>query len=140
MIELRTDGEIARAYPVIRQLYPHIRDEGDFLRRVHEGRDREGYRLFALEEGGQVVAACGVQAMFTLYYDHCLWICDLVVDDARRGGGVGGRMMKEIEDWARLNGYREISLNSGAHRLATHRFYVERMGYRMDGLRFNKQL
>lgn len=140
MIQLHTDEELTAAFPLMRQLRPHLKDAADFIARVREGEKREDYALFALEENSEYAALCGAQPMFTLYYDHCLWICDLVTDESSRSRGHGARLLGEVETWARAAGYREISLSSGVQRTDAHRFYLEKMHYALASYAFRKKL
>ena len=140
MIRLRSDAELALAFSVMKQLRPHIPDEKEFIARVREGEEHEEYALFGLEEGGELVALCGVQPMVTLYFDRCLWVSDLVTDDRRRSRGYGAKLLGEVETWARENGYREISLSSGMQRKDAHRFYLDKMGYAITSYQFKKTL
>lgn len=140
MRRLESDADLARAYPVMRQLRPHL-DEAEFIRRVREGENEEEYVLFSLEDGeGHIVALCGAQPKITLYHDHCLWICDLVTDADRRSRGMGGKLLGQVEAWARKNGYREIALSSGVQRTEAHRFYTDKQGYKMTSYVFAKKL
>ncbi len=140
MIRLQTDTEIARAFPVMRQLRTQLRDAAEFVARVREGEKAENYMLFGLEDGGEIVAACGVQAMVTLYYDRCLWVCDLVTDSGRRSRGFGEQLLSEVEAWAGRNGFRQIALSSGLQRVDAHRFYTDKMRYDKTSFVFMKKL
>ncbi|MCP3028693.1 GNAT family N-acetyltransferase [Halobacillus sp. A5] len=53
----------------------------------------------------------------------------LVVDSRFRRQGIGPKLMKKSEEWAKDNGFQEIRLRSGGQRNDTHKFY-ERMGYK----------
>jgi GNAT superfamily N-acetyltransferase len=53
----------------------------------------------------------------------------LVVDSARRRGGVGRALMAAAEAWADARGYRAIMLSSNVTRTGAHAFY-HALGYR----------
>jgi len=55
-------------------------------------------------------------------------ILGLVVDDRARRGGVGRRLVAEIERWAGQRGIGLVSVRSATNRLESHPFY-ERLGY-----------
>jgi GNAT superfamily N-acetyltransferase len=63
----------------------------------------------------------------------------LVVESARRGTGIGGRLLRAAETAARQRGCAKLELTSAAHRTAAHRFY-EAAGYRVVPHRFSKDL
>jgi GNAT superfamily N-acetyltransferase len=53
----------------------------------------------------------------------------LVVDNNHRRKGIGEKLMRKCEEWARKKGYQEIRLRSGGHRKEAHEFY-KRIGYK----------
>lgn len=53
----------------------------------------------------------------------------LVVDHNHRRKGIGEKLMRKCEDWARKMGYQEIRLRSGGQRKEAHKFY-KRIGYK----------
>lgn len=55
-------------------------------------------------------------------------IAGLVVDEDRRGAGIGPRLVSAAEDWARGRGCAAIRVRSNVVRERAHRFY-EREGY-----------
>lgn len=63
----------------------------------------------------------------------------LVVDERRRGLGIGSRLVEAFEEWARGLGAGKVLVTSNAAREAAHRFYNGR-GYETTGLRFGKRL
>ncbi len=134
------DEDLRRAYPVMAQLRPDIPDVDGFIAKVREGIAKEGYRLFSLEEEGGILSLCGVQPMYTLYHDRCLWICELVTDGRFRSRGHGRRLLGHVEQWARDNGYRTVALSSGIQRKDAHRFYTDAMDYAMNSYCFIKKL
>jgi GNAT superfamily N-acetyltransferase len=64
-------------------------------------------------------------------------ITALVVLEAKRGQGIGTRLVEEAENWAWSQGCTKIEVTSGDHRTESHRFYESR-GYRCDIRRFLK--
>jgi GNAT superfamily N-acetyltransferase len=55
-------------------------------------------------------------------------IAGLIVEQARRGEGVGPRLLHAAEDWARQRGCRRVRVRSNVIRERAHAFYV-REGY-----------
>lgn len=131
-----TDEEIARCFPVMRQLRPHL-TESEFVptvRRQMEG----GYILAFLEEDGEVRAVAGYRFTENLHSSRFLYVDDLVTDSDSRSRGHGGRLLDWLAEKARAGGCRTLQLDSGVHRFDAHRFYhVKRMTiashhFRMD--------
>lgn len=132
-----TADEIARCFPVMRQLRPHLREE-TFLARVHE-QFAEGYQLACLEDHGEIVAVGGFRIFGLLATGRTLYIDDLVTDEGGRSRGHGKALLAWIEDYARQQGCDTLSLDSGTHRQDAHAFYLrERM--RITSFHFAKKL
>ena len=55
-------------------------------------------------------------------------IAGLVVDESRRGEGIGPRLLRAAEDWARARGCAVLRVRSNVVRERAHAFY-EREGY-----------
>ena len=63
----------------------------------------------------------------------------LVVDEKRKGQGIGSTLVVAAERWLKEHGVSSIIVNSGKQRSEAHRFY-ERLGYEETGLRFVKSV
>ena len=61
----------------------------------------------------------------------------LVVARAARGNGIGKRLVREAEEWAKQQGAGRITLTSALHREEAHEFY-KRIGYEHTGVRLAK--
>jgi GNAT superfamily N-acetyltransferase len=61
----------------------------------------------------------------------------LVVDEARRGTGVGRELVTAAEAWARGCGCKRIVVTTALHRGEAHAFY-ERLDYAHTGRRYGK--
>ena len=126
--ELQSRNEIIEAFPVMRQLRTHL-DEGSYLELVSEAQEKEGYKMFALFDGNDIVAVIGFQPMITLYYGRFIWVCDLVTDVNKRSKGYGEKLLTYIHKWANENKYESVALSSGLQRTDAHRFYENKMDY-----------
>lgn len=56
------------------------------------------------------------------------WIEDLIVDEAKRGSGIGGAMLEWAEEWVKARGARSLFLDVVPANLPALDFFVER-GY-----------
>ncbi|MFB5282147.1 GNAT family N-acetyltransferase [Peribacillus sp. Hz7] len=126
--ELQTRDEIIKAFPVMRQLRTHL-DEGSYLELVSEAQEKEGYKMFALFDGNDIVAVIGFRPMITLYYGRFIWVCDLVTDANKRSKGYGEKLLSYIHKWTNANKYESVALSSGLQRIDAHRFYENKMDY-----------
>jgi len=137
--ELQTNQEILEAFPVMKHLRPHL-DEHSYLALVHEAREEEGYRLFALYDHNKIVAVVGFMPMITLYNGRFIWVCDLVTEPSERSKGYGEKLLSYVHQWSKENGYKIVSLSSGLQRVDAHRFYEEKMQYDKVSYVFLKRL
>lgn len=134
---IKTDVEIKDAFPLIQQLRPELKKQ-QFLSKVREIEAHQQFMITGLYLEEKLVGWIGYMPLFTLYYDRCLWICDLVIDQSERGKGYGEQLLSHIEEWAQEQGYTEISLSSSFHREDAHRFYEQKMDYTKTGYIFKK--
>jgi GNAT superfamily N-acetyltransferase len=98
-----------------------------------------GYRLFAIRDSGEVVAALGMQVLTNLYYERHVYVYDLVTTARTRTKGHGEALMKHVEDLARRKGCKYLALACGREREGALRFY-ERLGFERPGYSMRKAL
>ena len=75
-----------------------------------------------------VVGWVHVRALHLITRDACAEIVGLVVDESRRGRGIGTRLMAAAEEWARNRGLSALRLRSNVIRDEAHAFY-RRQGF-----------
>ncbi len=120
---------IAACFPVMRELRDGL-DLKTYEERVAQAMT-QGYRLARAEAQGQVAGVIGYRRWNDLVFGHSLFVDDLVVAEARRGGGIGRALLCHAEAVARRESCAALRLNSGLWREGAHRFY--------DGHGFNKR-
>jgi GNAT superfamily N-acetyltransferase len=99
-----------------------------------------GTQLWVAEANGHVIGAAYVETATDYFTAEChghLGI--LVVAKDAQGLGAGQSLMATVEDWARKQGFRFISLNVFADNDRAISFY-EKRAYRPDSVRYVKQL
>ena len=131
-IEMVEDADLARTWPVMKQLRPHL-DYEAYAAMVRRMRAGDGFRVLAASRDGVVVGVAGIRPMELLYAGRILQIDDLVVDEAARSLGVGQALIEAVKVLAKSEGRAEVHLDSAMRRTAAHRFYdregFERLGY-----------
>lgn len=121
-----TDADIARCFPIMAQLRPHLA-AGEFVARVRR-MQTEGFHLALLEEDDAVRAVAGYRYYDKLFSGKNLYVDDLVADAARRSCGHGAALLRWLAAEARRHGCVQLELDSGVQRHDAHRFYFrERM-------------
>jgi GNAT superfamily N-acetyltransferase len=121
--EITTDEGWDEAVPVIRQLWSH---ESEAF--VRSWRDEDDYRLFGVyeteanvsadhgvavddpPEWGTLLAVAGVSVQRVLHHERHLWVHDFVVDEPRRGEGVGEDLLDWLDAWARQRDCENLAL------------------------------
>jgi GNAT superfamily N-acetyltransferase len=101
-----------------------------------------GNQTFVAEKSGRVIGMAGISTGY-LYERDGIYarITAFVVDSAFRNCGIGKKLIKEVEEWARSIGAAGIVLNSGKRpeREAAHQFY-RKMGFEERSIGFVKSL
>ena len=121
------EADIARCYPVMVELRPHLK-AAEFATRVRQ-QQATGFHLAYLEEAGEVRAVAGFRYLETLAWGKILYVDDLVTAEATRSRGHGGKLFDWLVAQAKHNHCAELHLDSGVQRFGAHRFYL---AHRMD--------
>lgn len=125
--DIATD-DLPAAHRVMRQLRPHL-DAAAFVAQATRQMAEQGWHLAAAYDGdGAVLGLMGYRFGEYLAWGRILYIDDLVVDEARRSGGVGAALLRLAEDLGRAAGCASVQLDSGTQRQRAHAFY-ETQGY-----------
>jgi GNAT superfamily N-acetyltransferase len=96
------------------------------------------YACFVACVNDQVIGMIGLAKGIYFEKNGCYArISALVVSEEFRGNGIGKRLVRYGEEWAKEQGATAILLNSGKHRTDTHEFYRS-LDYDDTGLRFIK--
>ncbi len=122
-----TREEIARCYPVVAELRPHL-EAGPFVEQVVR-QQRDGYRLAFLQDEEGVRACAGYRISESLSWGRFLYVDDLVTASTARSRGFGGELLDWLVAQARAAGCAQFHLDSGVQRFGAHRFYLTK---RMD--------
>lgn len=131
-------GDLRMAYPVMRELRPHLSNECEFVAAVERMRP-QGYGLVGAFDGAILVGLAGYRLQYNFVYGHFLYIDDLVTAEAHRGGQWGARLLQALERVARAEGCARLVLDTGLANARAQRFYF-REGLYTGALRFQKLL
>ncbi len=97
------------------------------------------YRTLVAVKAGVTVGFGGV--LILPVYEHPRpigWILALCVLPEYRGGGIGAKLLRALEDCCEKQNVADIRLHSGLQRKKAHQFY-EGLGYDKSGYRFKKK-
>lgn len=121
--EALTPEDVARCFPVMRQLRTRFEDEKTFGEQVERQR-ADGFRMAFLTDDKAVRAVAGYRMSESLFAGRFCYIDDLVTDSTGRSLGYGGALFDWLVAEARAAGCRKLDLDSGVQRFAAHRFYL----------------
>ncbi len=100
----------------------------------------ENYKTFvALLDTGVVGFITTLQAYEIGREVGFLWICGFAVQSSCQNKGIGGKLLKHIENYAKERGISSLILNSGFQRTNAHIFY-EHNGYEKLSYCFTKRI
>lgn len=108
--------------------------------RVEEMMKRGNYQIFVACDGDKVVGFIGCVTYLAFELENeGMKIIALAVSKEYRRKGIGTRLLKTAENWAKENNIKVILLNSGLPREDAHVFY-ENQGYFKKSYGFIKKL
>ncbi len=99
----------------------------------------QGYRQLLVYEGGELVAMSGVWIGTKLYCGTYLEIDNFIVKEANRSGGLGSRIVREIEKIAAREGCQFIMLDAYVQNFKAHKFYYAN-GFKATGFHYMKRV
>lgn len=122
--------EIERCYPAFCELRPNLKDVQSFVDQIIE-QQKEGYKIFAIKEGEEVVSCIGLRIATFLAWGKILYIDDLITKSSARNQGYGNLLMTYVINFAREQNCMQIHLDTGYTRHAAHKVYIN------NGFEFN---
>lgn len=135
--EARSDDDYHRAYPIVRQLIPHL-DMQTYARRMFVAR-ATGYRMFIGLIDNQVVGVIGMIPNHNIHDGFVTYIEHVVVDKAHRGKGLGHKLLKFAERMALEEGCYLLQLDTDIGADQAEKLY-EKNGYKRTGSYYEKEL
>ncbi|MFZ4828441.1 MAG: GNAT family N-acetyltransferase [Phototrophicaceae bacterium] len=135
---LQTAEMIVMAFDAFVELRPYLTDADRFTQQVlHQ--QQEGYRLFAILEGEEVVSCVGLRILTTLAWGKIVYIDDLITKSSHRGKGYGHALLDYAIKYAHEHGCAQVHLDSGYTRNTAHRVYLNH-GFDIAGHHFSRKL
>ena len=116
------EERLDEVYPVLHELRTELTPE-DF-RSIYANGYEGGYRVLGLFDEGECRAAAGFHISYGFLHGRFMYIDDLVTADRWRSKGYGKTLNDHLLERARVEGCRNVQLDSGTHRTDAHRFYL----------------
>lgn len=133
----QTAADILKCRAAILALRPHLADM-DLVPLV-QSMQAEGYQLAFVETDGQAAAICGYRYLQFLFCGKHFYIDDLSTLEAYRGHGYGSALLDFVAEEAKSKGFDAVTLDSGHHRTAAHRLYLNK-GYSISSHHFTLKI
>ncbi len=92
--------------------------------------------IFMIEYNDNIVGFANLMTIFSVWAEgFALIIDDLYIDPQYQGKGIGRQTMEEIENYARIKGYKRLQFQSEETNPDAKAFY-RRLGYRPASMSF----
>jgi GNAT superfamily N-acetyltransferase len=126
------------AFPVMKQLRPHIEDEQQFIEQIQR-MQMQDYVLVAMLEADEIIGLAGYRIQENLLYGRFLYVDDLVVTESHRSSGCGARLLHAVMEIAKQQNCHEFVLDTGLSMSLAQKFYF-RQGLLTQAIRFRNEL
>lgn len=143
MAEIRirplTAEDIPAAAPLLGSLNPETPPEVVRQRLETILAEHPHYELVGAFDGDRLAGLSGAWVATKIWCGRYLEVDNLVVAEDQRSSGIGGLLVKHLEDLARERDCKVVVLDSYASNTASHRFYY-RHGFEIWGFHFVKPI
>lgn len=137
IVEATTAADIQHCQEVILELRPHLK--GKDIWSLYQVQLTEQFQIRYLMEAERAVAFIGYRIQYILYSGKTLYIDDLCTLPEARGKGYASQLLDEVFAIAKSQGCDMVSLDSGHHRHAAHRLYLNH-GFHISSHHFEVSL
>ncbi|HUO98885.1 MAG TPA: GNAT family N-acetyltransferase [Rhizomicrobium sp.] len=136
-----TADDFKQVAALLRQLWPGKPQDAARLRAVYRlSLAAPHQRYVVAEEEGTIAGFCSLTVKNSLWQEGLLANVDeLVVEESRRGQGIGRALLDHVTAIARERGCARVELDSAFVRTEAHRFY-EALGFEKRAYLFSKPL
>lgn len=130
--------EMLLTYPIIKQRYLEISFE-DFRSKISEMITMNDFKMVGAFLENKIVGVAGYWVLLMLYCGRYIQVSSFIVDEEKRGFGIGGKILSEIEKIGRAAKCEKIVLDSHTENKKSHPLYF-REGFHIRGFHFMKDV
>ncbi len=136
--KLSSKSEILSAFPIIRQRYKNLSLE-NYEAQISEMIAMNDFKMIGAFIGDEIVGVCGYWVLRMLYCGRYLQLSSFIVDEEKRGEGIGKKILDEMEKIGKELRCEKIILDSFTENKKSHSLYF-REGFHIRGFHFMKNL
>jgi len=136
--QLHNKDEMLQAYNIIKQRYPHI-DLASYEKQLSEMIEMNDFRIVAAFLNNEIVGIAGYWILRMLYCGRYIQVSSFIVDEEKRGFGIGKKILDEVEKIGRQLQCDKVVLDSYTENKKSHSLYF-REGFHIRGFHFMKDL
>jgi GNAT superfamily N-acetyltransferase len=136
--ELNTHEEMMKAYPIVRQRYLELSAER-YSAQIEDMIAMNDFKMVGAFLGDEVVGVCGYWILRMLYCGRYIQLSSFIVDEKKRGHGIGKKILSEIEKIGKKLNCEKVILDSFTENKKSHPLYF-REGFYIRGFHFMKDL
>ena len=136
--KLSSKSEILSAFPIIRQRYENMSLE-NYEAQISEMMAMNDFKMVGAFIGDEIVGVCGYCVLRMLYCGRYLQLSSFIVDEEKRGSGIGRKILDEMEKIGKELHCEKIILDSFTENKKSHPLYF-REGFYIRGFHFMKNL
>ncbi len=135
---LNTKEEMLQAYKILKQRYQEVTKE-DYAAQLSEMIENSGFKMIAAFLDDEIVGISGywIQRMF--YCGRYIHMSSFIVDEEKRGSGIGKKLINEIEAIGKEHGCEKVVLDSFTENKKSHALYY-RENFSIRAFHFMKDL
>ena len=136
--ELNSKEEMLQTYKILKQRYQELSLE-NFTTQISEMIALNDFKMIAAFSGDEIIGVCGYWILRMFYCGRYIQLSSFIVDEEKRGGGVGKKILHEIEKIGKKLNCEKIVLDSFTENKKSHALYY-RENFYISGFHFVKDL
>ncbi len=136
--ELNTLDEMLLAYPIVSQRYKEMSLE-NYKKQISEMIEMNDFKMIGAFSGDEILGVAGYWILRMLYCGRYIQVSSFIVDGAKRGAGIGKKILAEIDNLGKKLNCEKVILDSFTENKQSHPLYY-REGFYIRGFHFMKDL
>ena len=136
--ELNNLDEMTLAYSIVKQRYREITLD-NFQSQISEMIAMNDFKMIGAFLDDEIVGIAGYWVLRMLYCGRYIQVSSFVVDEEKRGFGVGKKILREIEKIGKKLNCQKIVLDSFTENKKSHSLYFKE-DFHIRGFHFMKDL